>query len=74
LDNLNLLKIGILKAHGIAVTKEIVENVVRNPDSQGEGALNPQNSFLKELAATEDSMVKLSGIWAFPWSPLIGKF
>lgn len=28
----SLLKIEILKAHGIAVTKEIVEEVVRNPD------------------------------------------
>jgi len=28
----SLLKIGVLKAHGIAVTKAIVENIVRNPD------------------------------------------
>lgn len=28
----SLLKIEILKSHGIDVSKEIVENVVRNPD------------------------------------------
>jgi hypothetical protein len=28
----SLLKIEILKSHGINVSKEIVENVVRNPD------------------------------------------
>jgi len=28
----SLLKIDILNAHGIAVTKEIVEDIVRNPD------------------------------------------
>lgn len=28
----SLLKIDILKAHGIAITKAIVEDIVRNPD------------------------------------------
>jgi hypothetical protein len=28
----SLLKIEILKAHGVSVTKEIVEDVVKNPD------------------------------------------
>ena len=28
----SLLKIEILKAHGVAVTKNIVEDIVRNPD------------------------------------------
>lgn len=28
----SLVKIELLKSHGIAVSKELVENVVRNPD------------------------------------------
>ena len=28
----SLLKIEVLKAHGIALTREIVEDVIRNPD------------------------------------------
>lgn len=33
----SLLKIEILKSHGIDVSKEIIENVVRNPDKMEKG-------------------------------------
>lgn len=36
----SLLKIEILKSHGIYVSKEIVENVVKNPDRIEEGYKN----------------------------------
>ena len=36
----SLLKIEILKSHGINVSKEIVENVVRTPDRIEEGYKN----------------------------------
>ncbi|MBI2470827.1 MAG: DUF4258 domain-containing protein [Planctomycetes bacterium] len=33
----SLLKIEMLRAHGINVSKEIVEDIVRNPDKIGKG-------------------------------------
>lgn len=36
----SLLKMEILKSHGINVSKEIVENIVRNPDRIGGGDKN----------------------------------
>jgi len=36
----SLLKIEILRSHGVDVSKEIVENVIRNPDRIEEGYKN----------------------------------
>ncbi len=44
----SLEKIGLLKSHGIAVSKELIENVVRNPDridTGYKGRLIAQNKF-----------------------------